>query len=192
MVLGGDDNVRPFAGAALYKAGFARRVLLANVENPPGADPQFAPPRHDVSRDILLLRGVPPRDIRIADKPCESTFDEAQVLAQEFDASPDARALVVTSGFHTRRARWVFRQVLGDGAARVTFVSAPVEQVPPDRWWRSEIGFLAIASEYVKLLLYGLRYGYAGWWLAGFTVAAIGALLAWRRARSRPSATCAG
>ena len=196
MVLGGDDNVRPFVGAALYKAGLARRVLLARVESHPDANPEFAPPRHDVSRQILLLRGVPEHDIQVAGEPCQSTLDEAQVLAQVLDASPELRVLVVTSDYHTRRARWVFDRVLADRAGQAAFVSAPTEQVPLDRWWHSEAGFRAITSEYVKLLLYGLRYGYLGYWIAGFTAGAIGVYLVWRRRRRRgryaDGSDCAG
>lgn len=188
MVLGGDDNVRPFVGAALYKTGFAERVLLTNVGRHPNADPQFEPPRQDVCRQILMLRGVPKGDIQVAGEPCESTIDEAYVLSGVLDASPEARVLVVTSYCHTRRARWVFEQVLGARAACLTFVSAPVEQAPPDRWWHSEAGFLVITSEYVKLLLYGLRYGCLGYWLVGLAACTIGAILVWRRHRRRLSA----
>jgi uncharacterized SAM-binding protein YcdF (DUF218 family) len=183
MVLSGEDNVRPFAGAALYKTGFVRHVLLANIAPQPGADPVFSPPGHDVSRRILLLRGVSASDIQVTGEPCESTFDEAQVLAGVLDESPGLRVLVVTSDCHTRRARWIFHRVLGARAAQTTFVSVPVESVPPDRWWRSEVGFLVITSEYVKLLLYGFRYGNLGYWTAGSIVGLLGAYLAVRYIR---------
>jgi uncharacterized SAM-binding protein YcdF (DUF218 family) len=64
---------------------------------------------------------------------------------------------VVTTGYHTRRARRTFRQVLGADAARVRFVAAPTDGFDETNWWRSEQGVRCYLTEYVKLGLHLLK-----------------------------------
>jgi len=93
-------------------------------------------------------------------------------LAVFLQKHPSAPVLVVTNDCHTRRSRWVFTRVLGDRARQVSFVSAPSDEFPMDRWWQSPVGLLSIATEYPKLVFYAAIYGYFGYWLG-----ACGALL---------------
>jgi hypothetical protein len=62
----------------------------------------------------------------------------------------------VTNGFHTRRARMLFRHELGDRMDRVHFVAAPTDGFSEDNWWRSGGGCSCYATEYFKLVYYGL------------------------------------
>jgi uncharacterized SAM-binding protein YcdF (DUF218 family) len=184
MVLGGDDNTRPFAAAALVKRGFASHVLLSKAQQLPNEEEGSMPGYNEIDRSVLVARGVPEANISVIGQPCQSTFDEAQALASFLAASPPATVLIVTSDFHSRRSRWVFHRVLGPRAAGLTVVSAPTDQFPLEHWWRNYYAFLAITSEYLKLAFYLFRYGQLGYWLAASFAAAAAAWAAyrWRRA----------
>jgi uncharacterized SAM-binding protein YcdF (DUF218 family) len=157
LVLGGAANDRPFVAAALVRAGLAERVLVPTVK--PSAENQedLRPPEHELIRRALRGRGVASE--RIVPLPGEvgSTLDEAQALARFLDAEPDTTVAVVTHAYHTRRARSLFRRVLGGRMARVHFVAAPSDQFSADDWWCSEEGFATYLTEYAKLLLYTVR-----------------------------------
>jgi len=184
MVLGGEYNTRPFVGAALWKAGLARQVLLARVIEDPDVEDGIVPPHHEVERRVLVRRGVPEDRIVFLGEQANSTFDEARLLADFLAIWPESRVNVVTSDYHTRRTRWVFARVLGERVQQVAFVSAPTEDFPADGWWQTDKGFRAVMGEYVKLVLYGLRYGWLGYEIAGVLAAAV-VLMAWRRRRQR-------
>ena len=87
-----------------------------------------------------------------------STADEARELAAFLKEHKDATVAVVTSAFHTRRARMVFHKLLGDNAGRVSFVGIPCDGVDEDSWWRTPHGCAVYLSEYCKFPYYWLRY----------------------------------
>ena len=187
LVMPGEETTRPFVAAALVKAGLAERVLIPeNILSPEVAD-DIVPPTHEISRRILLRRGVAENRIEILPGTTSNTFADGQALAEFIESSPDARVLVVTNGYHTRRTRWVLRRVLGDRMQRVTMVSAPYDNFQPEQWWRMEEGFLAVVGEYLKMAIYTVRYGrFVYWLLAGVALGLL--LLAYRRHRARKAA----
>ena len=149
-------------------------------------------PYHEIDRQVLLKRGVPDDHITILPGQAATTYDEAMALAAFLEDRPQSRVLVVTNDFHTRRSRWIFARVLADRAGHVSFVSAPTDEFPMDGWWRSQLGFAAIAAEYPKLVFYAARYGYLGWWLAACgTLALVAGWIRRRRLeRGRPARNC--
>ena len=92
------------------------------------------------------------------------------------------RILLVTNGYHTRRARWIFTEVLDGQAATVLPISVPTDEFAEESWWRSERGFAAIAGECLKLGFYRLRYGKLGCLAAGAALLWLG----WRAFRRKP------
>jgi uncharacterized SAM-binding protein YcdF (DUF218 family) len=166
MLLTGGEDSRPFAAAALVKAHWAHRVLVAKTMLSPAEIDGIVPPCHVINRRVLLSRGVAAAEVTILPGAAASTYDEAAALAAFLRDKPYARVLVVTNDYHTRRSRWVFTRVLGDRAAQVSFVSAPSGEFRMDRWWESQVGLLSIVTEYPKLVFYAAVYGYLGYWLA--------------------------
>ena len=163
LVLNGSLNTRPFVTAALIKADMARQALITQI-SPLMGNP-FLPPSDVINRDVLLARGIAPDDVRILPAAATTTYDEAQALAAFLKEHTEARVLIVTDASHTRRSHWVFAKALGRQSEQVSFVSAPADQYGPDDWWRDEAGFLAITTEYLKLVFYVVYYGYFGYWL---------------------------
>lgn len=181
MVLLGDEQTRPFVAAALAAEGWADTVLLTEIAPSPQTIDGISPPSHEIARDILVSRGVPPERIVLMPAEARSTFDEARALAGLLESRPNARVLAVTSDYHSRRSRWVFHHVLAEQADKVTFVTAPTDYYVTDRWWRSQWGTRAVASEYLKLAFYLMRYGYLVHWTAACLLLA--AVAAWVRRR---------
>ncbi len=184
MVLGGDVQSRPFVAAALVRVGLARKVLLVRGVARPENEDRIVLREDELARQVLLRRGVPEQDVVVLDRICDHTYDEAQALQEWLAAVPGARVAVVTSFYHTRRARWIFDRVLADSASQICFVSAPCDEFPTERWWQHPSGVVAVASEYLKLAFYAVRYGYAGYWVAAGAIVAAGAWL-WFRRRKR-------
>jgi uncharacterized SAM-binding protein YcdF (DUF218 family) len=186
MVLGGGATTRPFVAAALVRAGLARRVLVPGVRLSPGQEEGLAPPESEVIRRVLRARGVLDGDVVTLPGEAASTRDEARALACFLDGDPGATVAVVTNGFHTRRARLLFRRELGERLSRVHFVAAPTDGFNTDDWWRHEEGLGCYLTEYVKLVYYGLREDRA-WQASALGAAAVLAGLAWRRWRRKRS-----
>jgi uncharacterized SAM-binding protein YcdF (DUF218 family) len=112
-----------------------------------------------------------------------TTYDEALALVAFLKDKPEARVLVVTDDYHTRRSRWVLDRALGEKADRASFVSAPYTDFTEDRWWRDEGQFIAVATEYPKLIFYIVYYGYIGYWLLACAGLAVVAMAIRRRSR---------
>jgi uncharacterized SAM-binding protein YcdF (DUF218 family) len=176
LVLNGDPNARPFVGAALVTSGLASKALLVPVKKSNNSAASM-PESHEAARQVMMLRGVPANKIVEAPGDCATTFDEAAALSRflQMPSELSSTVTLVTSHFHTRRARWIFRQVLGQDAKRVRIVAAPVDGFDESNWWRVEDGFVTYATEYLKLVFYWLRYGVAA--KAGCMIAVVGAVV---------------
>lgn len=161
LVLNGDPETRPFAAAALVRAGLVREVLLTRqrltLESASVQEGAMLS-ELEITERILLARGVTKDRIRILPGDVTSTADEARVLAAFLAEHPQATVAIVTNGFHTRRARMVFRKLLGDNAARVSFVGIPRDGADPENWWQTPHGCSVYVGEYCKLPYYWVRY----------------------------------
>jgi len=181
MVLGGDPNGRAYAAAALVRAGLAERVLLSRVALELGTCGNGLP-EHEVSRRVLLSRGVPESNVLVLGPEVSTTRDEALALAEFLEDHPTERVAVVTNDFHTRRAQWIFRRILGCRAENLQFVSAPNDDFVLQRWWQTQTGFETVVGENLKLLFYVVRYDRRAMpIIAGLAVLVV----AWGRARWR-------
>ncbi|MGA2616487.1 MAG: YdcF family protein [Thermoguttaceae bacterium] len=158
VVLGGGANSRPFVAAALVRLGLTRKVLVTRVARSPSTEDGILLPDHELSRRVLLHRGVPAENIEFLGTDNSTTFDEAQALSTLLEAAPDTSFAVVTHGYHTRRARWILSRVLGARISQVSFVSVPTDGFRADNWWCTEDGFATIVGENLKLCFYMLRY----------------------------------
>jgi uncharacterized SAM-binding protein YcdF (DUF218 family) len=180
LVLSGDFESRPFAAAALYRKGFIRHGIwlthIASTERvtPTGLDSDAA------ARRILTAVGVPDERITILDGACVSTFDEAESLERMLTTHPGATVAVVTSDYHTRRSRWVFRHVLGERADHLQFISVPTDYFNAENWWTVEEGFASYSKEILKLPFYYIRYGWGIVWIV-LVLTAVGGLWLGRR-----------
>jgi uncharacterized SAM-binding protein YcdF (DUF218 family) len=100
----------------------------------------------------LVERGVPKEKVlRVTHDPA-NTREEAKALAQIAKQRKWHSVIVVTSNFHTRRARYIFRHVFPeDVAIRVT--GARDGDFDPERWWEKRISVKELAEEMVGMLV---------------------------------------
>jgi uncharacterized SAM-binding protein YcdF (DUF218 family) len=124
------------------------------------------PAHFDINLKVLDYGGVPRDRVVCLDSEVNTTFDEAKAVADYLAEHPANRLLVVTEGPHSRRARWIFKQVLAGRPVEILMFSGPADNFDSENWWRSEDGFLYVMSEYLKLFYYCLRYGWLGYELA--------------------------
>ncbi|HWQ03022.1 MAG TPA: ElyC/SanA/YdcF family protein, partial [Candidatus Nitrosotenuis sp.] len=82
----------------------------------------------------------------------ENTRQEANLLLRITQEHKWKRVLVVTSNFHTRRARLIFNRVF-DGTAEIHMIAARDGNYDPRSWWRSRLGVKHFFSESVSFFV---------------------------------------
>jgi len=164
VVLGGSSTYieRTNLAARLLKAGNAPKIILTNDGQRAGWDkagernPLFV----EMAAKELQKAGVPSESIDIIWPPAGNTFDEAERL-HEYAAISHLRSLmIVTSGYHSRRARWTLSRVFAGSGVSIAIVPVePGEQAPRAMcWWLYPLGWKLVAGEYGKLIYYRLHY----------------------------------
>lgn len=157
VVLAGDFE-RPHAAAELFKTGVAPTIWYAKPWRPFGLEETLKagiafPAEEEIDRAILLKRGVPPETLRQYGDFVVSTVAEARAFKAE--AKPEGKkVLVLTSRFHARRAKLIFKSVLTDSEVRV--IGAPNPYFTR-RWWTNQPMSYNAILESCKL----------AYWLAG-------------------------
>jgi uncharacterized SAM-binding protein YcdF (DUF218 family) len=164
LALPGDDGYRAFVAAAMVNRGIAQNALV--IENPSTYDvvDGFAPTSSQVAQRVYRFFDIPKSKVVLLPGVSASTFDDIDALAGFLEKHPRASTAVVTSNFHTRRARWMLRQRLGGTSRFVSVVAAPAD-FELAQWWQSENGFLFVITEYTKLIAYFGLYSPMGWFL---------------------------
>lgn len=155
-VLNGEYMNRPGLAAQLLRQGMAPRIVIPWVdESVPWWD-GVALNQSDLNVKELQVLGVPAAQIERFHfrGGIHSTWDEARALREYARLHGVRKAIVVTSEWHTRRARWILRRQLAPVGVQV-MVTAPRTG---DRWWMMDKGVSACRDEYLKLAYYWLRY----------------------------------
>ena len=150
LLLGGDVGLRPFAAARLLHDGWAERVLITQ---PVLTSERFEgqPTERGLTERILLHEGIALEQIIALPHDVLTTTDEAEALAEFLEAHPEATVTVLTSRYHTRRAKLIFGRELGERAGQLRFLGTPSDYFDESDWWRTEEGTRAYVLEYAKL-----------------------------------------
>lgn len=158
FVLSGNSNERCVKAAELYKedltplviatgGGINQAILAYGLEI---TDAELA-------RKALRRYGVDSVDIRAISRGT-STFEESEQILGYAQREGFSRIIVVTSKFHTRRVRKVFRKKFRDMGIDVIVVGADPEEYDLNEWWTSEPAMIFVNNEYAKTLYYWLKY----------------------------------
>jgi uncharacterized SAM-binding protein YcdF (DUF218 family) len=153
-VISGPDDRTDYA-IQLYQQGYARQIFFT------GGWCSFHNYYHGQhGRERALEQGVPPEAIAIDDSVVTSTYAEVVQLNDFITHSqiPVRSVIVVSDPHHMRRARWTYRQVLGD-QVRIRMAPVPFDRSPYQRrWWTDEGSRGYVKSEYLKIVYYYARY----------------------------------
>jgi uncharacterized SAM-binding protein YcdF (DUF218 family) len=142
IVLSDDDYAadRANRAAQLYRSQAAPIVVASGRMLRPYAG------IGELMQHDLVERGVPQTAIIVFKHTAENTREEAEAVRSLVQDRGWKRLLVVTSNYHTRRARYIFSRVLP--AAQVYVASAPDTGFDPNNWWEHRYG--------VKMFFYEL------------------------------------
>jgi uncharacterized SAM-binding protein YcdF (DUF218 family) len=148
--------------ARLFREGNGLRVIVTNDRHPSGwsEQQQRNPLFVELAIDELRHSGVPPERIEVVPRPVSDTYDEVTAVREYVLRQQVRSILVVTSGYHSRRAWWTMRRVLRESGVTIGIAAvAPGWQTPnPLTWWCGVKGWESVAGEYVKMAYYWLRY----------------------------------
>ncbi len=128
VVLSGDSNhERLVTAISIVRNGLAGRIIVL-TDTRADLDDEEPAIRHGAGRSglsdaqVIVVRGV------------HSTADDAGIAAEAMNAGGWRSAIVVTSPFHTRRARWIFLRTWNRrGLALVVYPSWD-SRFDPQQW----------------------------------------------------------
>lgn len=162
--LAGARTVRWLETVDLYRDGLAPNVLLS-----PGIVEEAEvylrargirfPSEADLVKDAMVQLGIPPQAISVMGGSVDNTADEAaRTRAIALDKGW-TRLIVVTSRYHTRRAKYAFEREFKGTGIRIQVRGSRYDGAQPDGWWRSRSDLRYVVSELQKLAVYRVGLG---------------------------------
>jgi uncharacterized SAM-binding protein YcdF (DUF218 family) len=147
LIVLGDDNFyadRATRGAQLFREGKAPVIVASGRRLRPNAGIA------ELMEHDLIERGVPKDKIVRFAHDADSTLEEARALARLAAARKWHSVIVVTSNFHTRRARYIFQRVFPQGV-EVRLASAPDGDFDPQHWWEKRESIKELTREFAGM-----------------------------------------
>jgi uncharacterized SAM-binding protein YcdF (DUF218 family) len=153
VVLAGNSPYRAAHAVSLYRAGWARRVIVSNE----------LVLSHGVEATWLMLRAAGLVKLDLPDEAlvplpevAQSTYHEAVQSRDLMLANGWKRAILVTDPFHTRRASLAFRGVWQPAGLEILASPAEGSKYSVANWWRDPNKATRVIQEYVKFPYYVL------------------------------------
>ncbi|MFN8278537.1 MAG: YdcF family protein [Chitinophagales bacterium] len=158
VVLSGDAFMRGHEGARLYQQGLAPLVICpgGNIEHNLLIVTGDSIYESELCRKKIIEEGVDSNQV-VALHQGTSTAEEADAVLRYCKEKQIDRLLVVTSKFHTRRARNVYKKKFAAAGISVRMRGSSSVFFDENYWWKNEYGMLALNNEYMKLLFYALK-----------------------------------
>ena len=160
------DYILPLAGngnrwikaAELYNEGYAPVILASEAEIPPPSRlselhrrmgfPKSTPDEYRAR--LLALLGAEDAPLEPFGHGHISTVEEAEALRDHLGGRK-VSLLIVTSPYHARRAKMIFKDILPD--CRITVVSSDEDTFGAD-WWKDQRSAQNLVMEFAKTMHY--------------------------------------
>lgn len=148
VVSGGNTNARTEAGVKLLKNGWADKIVFSGA-----AQDKTGPSNASAMRSHALSLGVS-EDTILLDEESETTQQNAERTASIFKENGFKEVILVTSGYHQRRASLEFNKRTDDISIR----NHPITQdgdwgwwwwMTPRGWWLTSSELAKIAAFYI-------------------------------------------
>jgi uncharacterized SAM-binding protein YcdF (DUF218 family) len=157
VVLGGQVPFRAMEAAAVYKQGWTKEVWLTQggifAEELALEQLQVErPPEHYYSRQVLERLGVPGAAIRVLPGHNANTADEVRAVARQLEATGGGRVILVTSKYHTRRVKAIWRALAASRRDEAIVRYTADDPFQPHRWWRNTADAMSVSREWFGLL----------------------------------------
>jgi len=145
LVLGGDyTGNRILKACEVARQGYVPRIFVSGPEGHYGFF------ESDLAIRFAVERGCPASWLVGLPNEAHSTREEAEVLLPELRRRGVRSLLIVTSDYHTRRARRIFEPQ--SAGVRLRFVAAPDRYFRARAWWRTRQGQKTVFFEWSKTL----------------------------------------
>lgn len=149
LIVLGDDNFyadRATRGVQLFREGKAPVIVASGRRLRPNAGIA------ELMEHDLAERGVPRDKIVRFTHDGDSTLEEAEALARLVKERKWRSVVVVTSNYHTRRARYIFRRVFPQGM-QVRVASARDGDFDPEHWWEKRKSIKELTQEFAGMVV---------------------------------------
>jgi uncharacterized SAM-binding protein YcdF (DUF218 family) len=149
LVVLSDDNFyadRATRAAELLREGKAPLIVASGRRLRPNAGIA------ELMEHDLVERGVPKEKIVRLPHDADSTKEEAEAVLKFAKEKKWRSVIVVTSNYHTRRARYIFRRVFPQGI-EISVASARDGDFDPQHWWEKRKSLKALTREFAGMLV---------------------------------------
>ena len=149
LLLLSDDNFfadRATRASELYRQKLAPVVVASGRRLRPSAGIA------ELMEHDLIERGVPKERIIRFPHDADNTREEAQALRALAVEKSWHSIIVVTSNYHTRRARYIFQHVFPESVT-VRVASARDGEFDPEHWWENRKSLKAFIQELVSMVV---------------------------------------
>ena len=159
LLLGGNIISRSAKGIDLYKRGYAPQIALTTTPDIDTPYPDIIKSQRELLMAILEREGISDFiAIPSLKNGATSTFDEAYDMAHFLQNNPQIkRVIVVTDGFHSRRAKIAFDKVFERQGitTKIEWASKISNRFALDQWHRYESSlFRLLIQEPLGILFY--------------------------------------
>ncbi len=146
VLSGGRRDERVRQAADLYQEGYAPVVLLSGGEEMMGISIP------ELLRRQALAHGIPAAAL-LFEPGSTSTAEQARNLRPMLEGRGVGRAIIVTSSYHTRRTRYLFRKTFAGSPVDIRVFPVQNDIFSPVAWWTREQDTESVVLEYIKLIL---------------------------------------
>jgi len=153
VISGGDTSSRTSEAIRLYQAGWAPYIIFSGA-----AADKDSPSNAIVMRRQALASGVP-ESATIIEEKSKTTKENAMLTKKQLEKLNAKRVILVTSGYHMRRASLEFGQQLGN---QIELIRHPVasDKHWSNLWWLTPWGWWIAIGEIVKIGLFSTGASY--------------------------------
>ena len=149
LIVLSDDNFyadRATRAAELLREGKAPVIVASGRRLRPNAGIA------ELMEHDLIERGVPREKIVRLVHEADNTREEAEAVARMAKERKWHSVIVVTSNYHTRRARYIFRRVFPQGI-EVRVASARDGDFDPQHWWEKRKSIKELTREFAGMVV---------------------------------------
>jgi uncharacterized SAM-binding protein YcdF (DUF218 family) len=149
LIVLSDDNFyadRAARAAELFRQGKAPLIVASGMRLRPKAGIA------ELMEHDLIERGVPKDSIVRLAHDADSTREEAEALVPLVRQKNWHSLIVVTSNYHTRRARYIFRAVFPQDV-NIRVASARDADFDPNQWWEKRKSIKQLTKELAAMLV---------------------------------------
>lgn len=154
IVLSGNSFDRGNKAVQLYNRGLAPIVIC------PGGNPAYEFEILDMhiteaeaAKINLVRQGIPANAIVLLNAGT-STAEEAALIADYLKNKNYRKVILLTSLYHTRRAKKVFSKYLQNSNIKLMVCGAKSSRFDVWNWWKTEDGLIAMNNELLKNIYY--------------------------------------